>query len=420
VQFEVTDKSALLGQLRIDRGVTPEPAAGLWRWLLLGGLVVVAAIAGAWFFLAGPRGVPVHVAVARAVAASASGVGGQALGGSTLDASGYVVALRQATVSGKIIARVTAMLIEAGQHVEEGQIIARLDDSNIAASLEQARAQVAQAHANFAAAQTALADAEPIYQRNKKLLAAGWISGTAFDTSQSTYHAAQTALDVAARQLSVAEKGLVMAERLEDDTVIRAPFTGVVTVKNAQPGETISYQFSGGGGVATIVDMDSLEVQVDVSENFISRVHAGQPAAIKLNAYPDWQIPAQVIAIIPTADQSKATVKVRVAFKQKDERVLPQMGARVSFFEDSPKAVAGSTAPAQLGVTVPAAAVQGKGDVGAVFVIVDGDRVERRAVRLGARGADDQTILSGLQPGARVALGDLSQLSDGARIHIEQ
>jgi RND family efflux transporter MFP subunit len=416
----VSDKTALLGQLRIDRGVAPEPAAGLWRWLLLGGLAVVVVIAAGWYFLTGPRGVPVHVAVAQAIAASASGGGGPALGGSTLDASGYVVALRQATVSGKIIARVTEMLIEAGQRVQKDEVIARLDDSNIAASLEQARAQVAQAGANYAAAKTMLGDVEPIYQRNKKLVGQGWISRTAYDNSQMSYHSAQTALDVAERQMGVAQKALAVAERLEEDTVIRAPFTGVVTVKNAQPGETISYQFSGGGGVATIVDMDSLEVQVDVSENFISRVHAGQPAAIKLNAYPDWQIPAQVIAIIPTADQSKATVKVRVAFKQKDDRVLPQMGARVSFFEDNPKAAAGNTAPAQLGVTVPAAAVQGKGDVGTVFVIVDGERVERRAVRLGARGADDQTILSGLQPGARVALGDLSLLSDGARIHIEQ
>ena len=245
------DKTALLEQLRIDRAVAPEPDASPWRWVLLGGLAVVIAIAAGWFLLASPRGVPVHVAVARAVTVTAAVGGGSALGGSTLDASGYVVALRQATVSGKIIARVTAMLIEAGQHVEEGQIIAKLDDSNIAASLEQAKAQVAQAHANYAAAKTALADAEPIYQRNKKLVAAGWISGTAFDTSKSAYHAAQTALDVAEQQAAVAEKALVVAERLEEDTVIRAPFTGVVTVKNAQPGETISYQFSGGGGVAT-------------------------------------------------------------------------------------------------------------------------------------------------------------------------
>ncbi len=413
------DKTALLEQLRIDRRDMPASAPGIKLWLLLGVPLLVAALAAGWFFLAVPSGVPVQKAIAHAVTIGGANAGGPASGGSLLDASGYVVALRQATVSGKIIARVTEVLIEAGQHVKEGEILAKLDDSNIAASLEQARAQVAQANANLAAARIAFADAEPIYQRNKKLVAAGWISATAFDNSQSAYHAAQTALDVAGQQLAVAEKARVVAERLEEDTVIRSPFTGVVTVKNAQPGETISYQFSGGGGVATIVDMDSLEVQVDVSENFISRVHAGQPAVIKLNAYPDWQIPAYVIAIIPTADQSKATVKVRVGFKEKDDRVLPQMGARVSFFEDRPIATAGSQAPAQAGVTVPTAAVVGTGDVGAVFVI-DGDRVERRAVKLGARSAQDQTILSGLQPGTAIALGDLTLLSDGVRVHIQQ
>jgi RND family efflux transporter MFP subunit len=411
------DKSSLLEQLRIDRPAAAPKSSGIaLRWWIAGVVALVFLPAG-WFFLSPPVGIPIHVAVARAIAA-ADASGAAAAGGSLLDASGYVVALRQATVSGKIIDRVSEVLIEAGQHVDKDQIIAKLDDSNIAASLEQARAQVEQARANLAAAKTASDDIEPIYQRNKKLVAAGWISSTAFDNSQTSYHAAQTGLAVAERQLTVAEKGLVMAERAEDDTIIRSPFNGVVTVKNAQPGEIVSSQFSGGGGVATIVDMDSLEVQVDVSENFISRVHPDQPAAIKLNAYPDWQIPAQVIAIIPTADQSKATVKVRVAFKQKDPRILPQMGARVSFFEDVPKAAAGTPAPARAGVMVPAAAVQGSGDVGAVFVIA-GDKVERRAVKLGARSADDQTILSGLQPGSQVALGDLSTLSDGATIRVE-
>jgi RND family efflux transporter MFP subunit len=410
------DKSSLLEQLRIDRTQPPKPVGGVRRWWPILPVAVLALMFGAWFVFAGSSGVPVTVAIAQSVVSGSS----ESAGGSLLDASGYVVALRQATVSGKIIDRVIDVMIEAGQHVDKDQIIAKLDDSNIAASLEQARAQVNQAKANLDAAKIAFADAEPIYQRNKKLVAAGWISGTAFDTSKSAYHSAQTSLDVAARQVSVAEKGLVVAERAEEDTIIRSPFTGVVTVKNAQPGEIVSSQFSGGGGVATIVDMDSLEVQVDVSENFISRVHAGQPAVIKLNAYPDWQIPASVIAVIPTADQSKATVKVRVAFKQKDDRVLPQMGARVSFFDDSPKAASGNNAvPAPAGVIVPAAAVQGSGDVGVVFV-VDGDKVERRAVRLGARSAGEQTILSGLQAGSRVALGDLTGLSDGARIHVQQ
>jgi RND family efflux transporter MFP subunit len=406
------DKSSLLNQLRIDRAAPPQRSGRGWLWGLVGIAVLLVAGGGAWIVLAGASGVPVHAVVARAAAGSG---GTAANGGSLLDASGYVVALRQATVSGKAVYKVSEVLIEAGQHVEKDQIIARLDDTNSRAALDQAQAQVDQAEANLAQAKLAWADSEPIYLRNKKLVAAGWISSTAYDNSKAAYDAAQTGLAVAQRQVRVARAGLEVAQRYMDDTIIRAPFTGVVTAKSAQPGEIVSPQFLGGGGVAKIVDMDSLEVQVDVSENFINRVHAGQPATITLNAYPDWAIPAEVIAIIPTADQTKATVKVRVAFKQKDDRVLPEMGARVSFFDDA-KPVAGAAAA---GVIVPADAVQGSGATGIVYIIHD-DVVERRAVRLGARGADGQTVLSGLQPGASLAVADFSTLSDGAKIRIEQ
>ncbi len=403
------DKSALLNQLRIDRGAPAQREKGRLRlWIGLGAVVLAALGIGAWV-VAGPSGVPVHVATVRAAE------GGQAAGGSLLDASGYVVALRQAAVSGKSVYKVVDVLIEAGQHVHEGQIIARLDDTNNHAALMQAEAQVKAAEAALAAAKVALADAAPIYQRNKKLVAEGWVSRGAFDASQATYDADKTNLAVAEKQLEVARGGLQVAQRYEDDTIIRAPFDGVVTAKGAQPGEIVSPQFLGGGGVATIVDMNSLEVQVDVSENFISRVHADQRAVIKLNAYPDWEIPAHVIAVIPTADQSKATVKVRVAFEQRDDRVLPQMGARVSFLEDRKT---GPVAQAP-GVIVPPEAVQANGEVGTVFV-VEGDRVERRAVRLGARNADGQTVLSGLQSGLKLVVGDLANLTDGARVDIQQ
>ncbi|MEQ9449844.1 MAG: efflux RND transporter periplasmic adaptor subunit, partial [Rhodospirillaceae bacterium] len=162
---------------------------------------------------------------------------------------------------------------------------------------------------------------------------------------------------------------------------------------------------------------DSLEVQVDVSENFISRVYPGQSAVITLNAYPDWRIPAEIIAVIPTADRAKATVLVRVAFKEKDDRVIPEMGARVSFLDDA-VGESEQAAAARPGVIVPAEAVQVSGDTGVVF-IVRGDTVERRTVRLGARTANGQTILSGVAPGDRLAIGDFTQLADGARVHIE-
>ncbi len=420
------EKAALLEQLRIDR---PPPApvrtSGGARRALIGlgvAVVVLAAAAAAWSWeTARGAAVPVHAASARTVQPNDAGA---PVAGSLLDASGYVVALREATVSAKSIYKVNEVLIQEGDQVHQGQVIARLDDTNTRATLEQAQAQVQQNVAALAAAKVAAADAEPTYQRDRAQLAEGLISQDTFDATKASYDAAQAAMAVAQQNLVVARASVVVAQSYENDTVIRAPFSGMVTVKNAQPGEIVSPQFSGGGGIAQIVDMDSLEVDVDVSENFISRVHPKQPATITLDAYPDWHIPAEVIAIIPTADRSKATVQVRVAFKQKDARVLPDMGARVSFLEQAPATSSATAAntPDPM-VMVPPEAVQAGSDPsagsGAVFVI-DGNIVKRRVVRLGVRTADGQAILSGLNAGERVAIGDLSQLHDGLRVRVAQ
>lgn len=412
-------KSALLGQLRLDRSEPPEDpqAVARRRWLLgIGAVVVLLIVLVTWWFVYTAQRVPIHTAVASA---AANGAGGTATAGaSILDASGYVVALREATVSGKAIYKVVDVLIQEGQAVKQGEVIARLDDTNARAALEQSKAQVKQLEAALAAARTAAEDAHPIYLRNQKQLQEGLISPETFDDSKSAYDAAEAASHVAEGNLAVARAAVEVNQRFEDDTVIRSPFNGVVTVKNAQPGEIISPQFSGGGGIAKIVDMDSLEVDVDVSESFINRVHPKQPATITLNAYPDTQYPAEVIAVIPTADRAKATVKVRIAFKQRDARIVPEMGARVAFLEEAAPSVQGQPASAP-GVMVPAEAVQVNGDTGIVY-LVNGDTVERRAVRLGANTSGMQTVLSGLQPGALLAVGDLSQLQDHAKVRVVQ
>ena len=412
------DKSSQLRRLRIDR--TAAPVRGSSRlWWVLGGFVLLgAAGAGAWLVLGRAAAVPIHVAVAQKAAADAAPVAGATL----LDASGYVVARRQATVSAKITGKVTEVLIEEGQHVDKDEVVGRLDDSNARAALDQAQALLKQAEAQLRSAQIAYADARPIYERSQRQSAAGMISRESFDNTRSTYDGLQTAVDVAERAVAVATANLAIAQRNEDDTVVKAPFAGVITVKAAQPGEIVSPISAGGGftrtGIGTIVDMDSLEGEVDVNENFINRVHAGQAATLKLNAYPDWQIPAAVIAVIPTADRSKATLKVRVGIKQKDPRILPEMGLRVAFLADAPTA-ASADAPAPAGVIVPAAAVEaGTGDTGTVFMVRD-DRLERRSVRLGPRNGDNQTILAGLAAGDRIALGDLSKLAEDTRIRIE-
>jgi RND family efflux transporter MFP subunit len=413
---ENTDqRSSLLDQLRIDRN---EPAARSGRrWPWLAAVIVLAAGGGAaaWYWSASPGAVLVAVATAEPAPQEAGG-GGR---GSALDASGYIVARRQATVSSKITGKVVSVLVEEGQHVEANQVVARLDDTNARAQMGLASAQRDEAMANLDAAQVAFDNAGPTFERNKKEYAAGVISAQAFDAAKTAHDNARTSLDVAKRAEDVAEASLKIAKRNLDDTVVRAPFAGVVTVKAAQEGEMISPVSAGGGftrtGVCTIVDMSSLEVDVDVSENFINRVHPHQKVSVRLNAYPDWVIPAYVIAIVPTADRAKATVPVRIALEKTDSRILPEMGVRVSFLDDADSK--GTDAPLQRAVVVPAKAVQADGDTGVVYVIAD-NKVERRKVRLGARSADGQVVLSGLSSGARLAVGDFSQLTDGARVRV--
>lgn len=406
-------KTALLEELKIDRTQTPRPQGAPRRLIAIGIVVLAATMGGIWFLLA-RDGIPVHAVVAKPIDISVEGAASR--GESLLDASGYVVAMREATVSAKAIYKVDEVLIQEGQSIKQGQIIARLDNTNARAALKQSKVQVQQLEAALAAAKLAEEDARPTYLRNQKQLTEGLISQEAFDASKSAYDAAYTAAVVAEGNLAVAKAAVDVNQSYEDDTIIKAPFDGVVTVKNAQPGEIVSPQFSGGGGIAKIVDMDSLEVDVDVSESYINRVHSEQPASITLNAYPEWQIPAEVIAIIPTADRAKATVKVRIGFKQKDSRIVPEMGARVAFLGDPPKGSpeARATIP---GVVVPPEAIEGNGESAAVFV-VNGNTVERRSVRLGARTADGQTILAGLQPGAVVAFGDLSKLLDRSKVRV--
>jgi RND family efflux transporter MFP subunit len=406
------DKSALLNQLRIDRGGQSPPSRTGKLWLA--GIVTILALAAiaAWFW-SRPGAVRVHTAAAQPITGATSA-------GSILDASGYVVARRQATVASKITARMVELDIEEGDHVKAGQIIAKLDDTNIRAALNQSSAQLDYARASLAETQVNLANAQRDYERQKSLLQGHFVSQSVVDNSQTTFDGLRAQLATQRSNVDVVAEGLKVAERNLDDTIVRAPFAGIVTVKAAQPGEMVSPISAGGGftrtGIGTIVDMDSLEFQVDVNENFINKVRADQKVSAKLNAYPDWQIPGHVIAVIPTADRSKGTVTVRIALDQKDPRVLPEMGVRVSFLAEPTE---GADSKPAVGVTVPGNAVQASGETGVVFVL-RGDIVERRAVRLGASSGDNATVLSGLTAGDRVAIGDFTQLKDGAKVRVEQ
>jgi RND family efflux transporter MFP subunit len=334
----VTDQAALLNQLKIERDEPDAPPRSRRTPLIVAvaAIGIAAAAYAAVRFAEDPaEQLQSGVAAAEEIAPPKSPSSAATPVASILDASGYVVARRQATVSAKITGKVVAVLIEEGQRVEAGEVIARLDDANARAQVAQAAAQVEQQRANLAAARVAFENAGPTFNRNRAQFAAAFISAQSFDEAKAGYDAARASLDVAERALEVAEATLAVTQRNLDDTVVRAPFGGIVTVKAAQEGEMVSPVSAGGGftrtGIGTVVDMDSLEVEVDVSENFISRVQTGQPVAITLNAYPDRRTPGRVVAIIPTADRAKATVKVRVAFEQRATDVLPEMGARVAF-----------------------------------------------------------------------------------------
>jgi len=417
-QLAGTDRSALLNQLRIDRSEPPS-SAGHGKWWATGIAVIIIAATGIWYLMR-PTGVPITTAVAQILTNGSSGANGTT---SLLDASGYIVARRRATVSAKITGKVVKVMLDEGQRVEAGEVIALLDDSNWKASLTQSKALLQQAEANVASAQDAYDDAKPIFERSEKQKVAAVISAQSFDESHAQFNVAHNNFLIAQRGLEAARAGVDVAQRNLDDTIIRAPFAGIVTEKAAQPGEMVSPISAGGGftrtGIGTIVDMDSLEVEVDVSENFINRVRPQQPVTIKLNAYPDWDIPGSVIATIPTADRAKATVKVRIAIGLKDPRIIPEMGARVAFLSETQPTTPGNEKAAPSGVVIPSDAVAANGS-GSIVYVVHGMTVERRAVRLGGKTNSGQIVIAGLEAGNMVALGDLSKLSDGARIRIEK
>ena len=401
-------RSELLGELRLDRD--GQPRRSRIRWLGVIAVVLVVAAAGLWL----ARGRLLVPVVRTAIARDAGPSAGPA---SVLDATGYVTARRQATVSAKITGKVTEVLIEEGQSVREGDVLARLEDTDARAQLALTRAQLAAARSQLAELRAQLAQAERDYVRQQELARRQLVSEQSMDAALAQRDMVRARLGAAGEQVTVAEQSVGVAQVQLDNTVVRAPFSGVIVAKAAQPGEVISPISAGGGftrtGIGTIVDMDSLEIQVEVNEAFINRVAPAQPVEATLNAYPEWKIPASVIAIIPSADRSKATVKVRVAIQAKDPRIVPDMGVRVGFLGAQP-----ATASVPAGsVLVPAEAVRGDGAAAVVFVYVDG-KVERRPVALGRIAGGQREILNGVRPGERVVVSPAASLEHGARVRL--
>ncbi|HEX6177310.1 MAG TPA: efflux RND transporter periplasmic adaptor subunit [Thermoanaerobaculia bacterium] len=396
-----------LDSLRIDRG-NEEQRAGK-PWFLIAGAALVVLVALIVWLVARPGRAEVRVAEATAVKTEAAST--------VLNATGYVTARRQATVSSKFTARVTEVLVEEGMQVQAGQVLARLDESTAGAAMRLAQAEVSAAQSTLEETRVRIEEARLDMQRAASLAEQNIQSRAELDRARAQYNALQARLAAQRDQLQVAQRAAAVRQQDVNDTVIRAPFAGIVVSKNAQPGEMISPISAGGGftrtGICTIVDMDSLEIEVDVNEAYINRVTPNQPVVAVLDAYPDWQIPAHVITVIPTADRQKATVKVRIAFDVRDLRILPDMGVKVSFIDRSPAAPGGAA------VELPKAALRRDGEQDIVFV-VDDERLERRAVRVGSTEGDRVRLLSGVTSGEKVVVEGPAELKDGDRVEIAE
>jgi RND family efflux transporter MFP subunit len=322
-----------------------------------------------------------------------------------------VTARRRATVSSKITGKVLEVLIEEGMAVKQGQVLARLDDSTPRAELALAEAELAAARRNVRESEVRLAEARLNLGRTQQLVNEG-VSGSAMlDTARAEVDSLLARVEAGHQQVDVAERAVAVRRTALDDTIVRAPFSGIAISKDAQPGEMVSPAAAGGGftrtGIGTIVDMTSLEIEVDVSETYINRVKPGQKVEAALDAYPDWRIPAHVITTVPTADRQKATVLVRVGFDALDPRILPDMGIKVAFLEERP-----ADAPARARLMVPKTAIRTI-DARSVVFVVKNDRVERRAVRAGAEDGDQIEVISGLNPGEQIVVEGPPTLSDG-------
>src|SRR5208282_2582893 len=336
-----------------------------------------------------------------------------------LNASGYVTPRRRATVAAKITGRVTGVFFDEGVHVKEGQILATLDDSDVKRALESAVADRNSTRAQIADLEVQLRNAEIELNRARSLQAAGVQSQETLDNAITTVDSLKAKIALTKVQVAGSEARIAEAQQAVNNCVIRAPFDGVAVSKDAQVGEMISPVSAGGGftrtGVATIVDMNSNEIEVDVNEAYIARVEPGQPVTAILDAYPDWQIPSKVRTVIPTADRQKATVKVRISFDKLDPRILPDMGVKVTFLGEEDKLA--KKAPAR--VMVPQSAVRDEGGQKIVF-LVDGDHVERHAVKVGTASGAQTQILAGLAPGDTVVVGGPTDLKDGEAVAIKR
>src|SRR5271170_3302781 len=400
-----------LGALRIDKDKRQERKTGKIFGIILAAILLIALVAGAAYYSRNSAPI-VEVAAAQ----KAGTAGPTAL----LNASGYVTPRRRATIAAKITGRVIGVYFDEGVHVKEGQVLAKLDDSDVKRALDSAVADRNSTQAQISDFQVQLKNAELQVHRAKELQAAGVQSQEVLDNALTSADSLRAKIALTKEQVAASVARINEAKQAVDNTVIRAPFDGIAVSKDAQLGEMVSPISAGGGftrtGIATIVDMNSNEIEVDVNEAYIARVLPGQPVTAFLDAYPDWQIPARVRTVIPTADRQKATVKVRISFLKLDPRILPDMGVKVTFLGNEPEGKNGAPAPAAL---IPQDAVREEGGKKFVFLVKE-DRLERRAVSIGGTRGTDAEIFAGVNAGDTVVVKGPANLRDGQPIEIKK
>ena len=404
--------AASLDELKIDRSRDGRSPVARIVWPLVGLLVLAGAGFAGWRWWDEAR-IPVvrTAAVRQTVPAD-----GQP---TVLNASGYVTARLQSTVSSKVTGRIVDVLVEEGMAVTEGQVLARLDDTTERSYLALAEAQLGAARGALAELEVRYAEAQLDLDRQRRLLDQRLIGQADLDTARAESDSLAARIANQRELVVVAEREIDVRRTALEDTVIRAPFSGVAISKDAQPGEMISPVSAGGGftrtGVCTIVDMSSLEIEVDVNESYINRVSPRQRVVAALDAYPDWEIPASVITTIPAADRQRATVLVRIAFDELgDPRILPDMGVNVAFLEAGPPPEEAVT-DAEPRLWVPSEALRSDGGTPVIFV-ARGDAVERRAVTTGLEDGGDVEVLAGVEAGERVVVEGPPELADGDRV----
>jgi RND family efflux transporter MFP subunit len=400
-----------LGALRIDDSHRKPRNTGKRVAIVLLVFVVLAGIAAAAYAFRSTT------PVVDVTTASKAEVGGRA---ALLNASGYVTPRRRATIAAKITGRVTSVHFDEGTHVQEGQLLATLDDSDVQRALESAKADRDTSQAAIADYQVQLKNAETELNRAQKLQAAGVETQQALDSAIMTADSLRAKIALAKQTVLGSAARINEAQQAVDNTVIRAPYAGIVVSKDAQVGEMVSPVSAGGGftrtGIATIVDMKSLEMEIDVSESYIARVTQGQRVKAFLDAYPDRELGGYVRTVIPTADRQKATVKVRITFDKIEDFILPDMGIKVTFLGDEEIKKSGAPAPVAL---VAQDAIRSDGEQKIVYLLKN-DHAERRAVKVGGTRGSDAEILAGLAPGDTVILKPLDSLKDGQAVEIRK